>query len=154
MKDNSLVSIIKNKYKNNQLMEIMAKFISDNIDKAITWTANDALINFNLKHINVDILKPKENDWIIFLNDDEVNSFLQNETLKSKRVTIRKLIANLDENKKPTQQEVKALELLSSIINTQEKANDKVVYIQYKSNFRFDNQDKEFINLVETTNED
>lgn len=153
MEDNGLVSIIKNKYKRNELMETMAKYISLNVDKAITWTPNEAMVHFNLAHINQDILKPKESDWIIFFNDDEVNSFLQNETLKSKRITIRKLIANLDENKKPTQQEVKALELLSSIINTQEKANDKVVYIQYKSNFRFDNQEKDFINLVETTDE-
>lgn len=118
MVENGLVSIMKNKYNNNDKLNIMTQFIVDNIEKAITWDYLEATLNFNKKYLNQinQPNHPSQKDWKIFFDDDDVNNYLQAETLKNKRVTIRKIINQLDENKKLSQQEIKAIETLSALI--------------------------------------
>lgn len=147
-----IVQLMKNKYNNNNHINEMVNFLVSNLNKAITWTPQEACIAYNLAHANQKTVALDINDWTILFSDDDINNWLQQETIKAKRITIRKIINQLDENKKLSPQEIKAIDTLTTLINNKENDySNKVQYVQLRSGYRFDNNDSDFDFITETT---
>lgn len=148
MEDFGLTSLVQSKFKNNKTQLEIAQFFMDNIENSTSWNHIEAHLNYCLKypHRRIGIEEFKR-----FLDDSDINNFLSNQVLKNKRVTIRKIISNLDATLGLNNQELKAIETLSKMIDNQESIENKTVYIQYNSNIRFDNKHKEFDNITNKT---
>lgn len=148
MQEQSIVWLMRKKYNNDKINEMVAYLVA-NIDKSITWTPQEACLQFNMDMVNKTNHSINLQDWNLLFDDNDINAYFLNETIKQKRITIRKIINKLDDNKKLSPQEIKAIETLNEMINNANSNENKIRYVAYNTQHRFDEFEDNFI--METT---
>lgn len=149
-----LEDYIRHKYTNNLPRDgfekycLMARFLDEQGEVALGYDAKMAFNNFKVvygKRFLNDT--PSENDWKDFFNDKVINDLLLNKTLQSKKVELRKWLNSLDlETTKLDLKDVKALDSLKAMIDSSDKYENNIVYVQYTCPIRYGtHNDKEIV---------
>lgn len=131
----------------------LADYLELKGDDALCFSAGEAYENFNFDNPYLEY-RPSVNDWKEFLNDDFVSKLLNDEMLKSKRLTFRKLLSEIDETKELSNQQIKALETLKTMIEYSEEHDNSVIYVQYTAPIRFDASDDDNESIINEYCED
>lgn len=147
---NELKIFVANRY-NHKIADVkynkyllMAEVLDEAGSDSWTWDEQDAFEYF-IKNKVVDLTSPTTLDWKEFLNEEFISNLLLDFVIKSKRLTLRKIIAGIDETTGLSQGDMKALGALEQLIKKSDDSENNMIYIQYISPIRFGDNDSEAI---------
>ena len=138
---NELKIFVENRYKHKINTGKFEKFLimADTLDSvgsdSCTWDEKQAF-DYYVKNNSYTFDTPTVNEWKEFFAEEFISNLLLDFIIKSKKVVLRKIIANIDETKGISQGDMKALAALDQLIKKSDDSENNMVYVQYISPIR------------------